>query len=65
MGTNLTVHHGVTNIVSKASECLGILAVVEEMRDVATICQWLQVPKDLVQFPGNPTSGPNVNHYNV
>ena len=62
MGTNLIVHHGVANIVSQASQCLGILDVVEETRDITTLCQWFQVPEDLVQCPGNQTSEPNVNH---
>ena len=61
MGTNLIVHHRVTNIFSQTGQCLGILDVVEETRDFTPLLQRFQIPKNLVQFPGHPVSGLDLN----
>ena len=61
LGTNLVIHHGVTNVVGQARQYIRILDVVEETRDFASLRQRLQIDESLVQFSTDLTSGLNVN----
>jgi hypothetical protein len=56
MGTNLVIHHGVTNILSQSGQYLRILDVVEESSGSAPLCQRFQISKSIFQLPGNANS---------
>ena len=58
--TNLVIHHGVTNVFSQAGQRLGILDIIEEARDFAPFRQQFQISENLVELPGDSTSGSNV-----
>ena len=58
--TNLVIHHDVANVVSQAGQCLGILDIIEESRDFTPFRQQFQILEDLFEFPGDTTSGSNL-----
>jgi len=49
--TNLVVHHGVTDILDQATKFVHILGAVQEPCDFASLCKWVDVLKNIVQFP--------------
>jgi len=49
--TNLIFHHGVTDIVDQAVKLAHILCAVQEPCDLASLFQWDEVLKDIIQFP--------------
>ena len=51
--TNLVIHHGITNVVSHAGQCLGILDIIKETRDFAPFRQQFQILENLFEFPGD------------
>ena len=58
--TNLVIHHGVANVFSQTGQRLGILDIIEESCDFAPFRQQFQISDNLVEFPGDPTSGSNL-----
>ena len=52
LGTNLIIHHGITDILNQASELVYILSAVQESCDLASLFQWGEGLKDIIQFPG-------------
>jgi hypothetical protein len=49
--TNLIIHHGVADIFDHAAKPIHILGAVQEPCDFASLCQWDEVFKDILQFP--------------
>jgi len=49
--TNLVVHHGVADILDQAAKFVYILGAVQEPCDFAPLCKWVDVLKNIVQFP--------------
>ena len=54
MGTNLIVHHGITDILSHPSELIYVLGAVQEPRDLASLLQRNEVSENAIQFPNKP-----------
>jgi hypothetical protein len=52
--TNLVIHHGVTDIFRHVAKLIRILGAVQEPRDIASLCQWGEVLKNVIEFPNNP-----------
>lgn len=50
LGTNLILHHGVTDILNNPVELIHILCAVYESRDPISLCQRLEFFEDTVQF---------------
>ena len=67
LSTNLVIHHGITDILSQATEFIHILSAVQEPCDPASLFQWGEVLKDLLQFPSRPCVSvtPNLGEYGV
>jgi len=56
--TNLVVHHGVTDILDQAAKFVHVLGAVQEPCDFASLCKWVDILKNIVQFPSKlHTSG--------
>ena len=51
METNLIIHHGIMDILNKASKLAYILSAVQESCDLASLYQWGEGLKDIIQFP--------------
>ena len=51
LGTNLVIHHGVTDIVSQAAKLLHILSTVQELCDPSLLLQWDELLKNIIQSP--------------
>ena len=49
--THLIIHHGVANVLDQATEVIHIAGAVEEPCDLASLFQWGQVLKNLIEFP--------------
>jgi len=49
--TNLVIHHGVTDILDQAAKFVHILGAVQEPCDFASLCKWVDLLKNIVQFP--------------
>ena len=49
--TNLIIHHGITDILNQATELVHILSAVQELCDPASLLQWDEGLKDIIQFP--------------
>jgi len=47
-GTNLIVHHGITDILCQACKPIHILHAILESRDLSPFCQWDKVPENIV-----------------
>ena len=50
--TNLIIHHGIPDILHQASKLIHIGGTVQEPCDFASLLQWDEVLKNIVQFPG-------------
>ena len=58
-GTNLIIHHGITNILGQTGQRVGILDVVEESYDFALLFQHLEIFEGRLQFAENGLSVSN------
>ena len=54
LGTNLIIHHSITDILGHASELNYVIGAVQEPRDLASLCQWDEVSENVIQFPSKP-----------
>ena len=59
-GANLIVHECVANIFHQYVEPLGILGVVEEIREIASSFYRVHSPANLFQFPRNPPASDSI-----
>ena len=50
--TNLIIHHGIADILDQAGKLIHIGGAVQEPCDLASLLQWDEVLKNIVQFPG-------------
>ena len=53
LGTNLVIHHGVTDILDQVAKLIHILGAVQELCDLASLCKWGEGLDNTIQFPGN------------
>ena len=51
LGTNLVVHHCVTNVLDRAAELVRVLGAVQEPGDFASLFQRSELSKNIIQFP--------------
>ena len=54
LGTNLIIHHGIVDILNQASKLVYILSAVQELGNFASLFQWGEGSKDIIQFPNRP-----------
>jgi len=52
--TNLIIQHGITDFVDQATESIRILIAVQELRGLASFCEWDEVLENIIQLSGNP-----------
>jgi len=50
-GTNLIIHHGITDILDQAAKPFHIFGAVQEPCDLASPFQWGELLKNTIQFP--------------
>jgi len=48
--TNLVIHHGIADILDQASKLIHIIGAVQEPCNFASLLQWDEVLKNVVQF---------------
>jgi len=51
MGTNLILHHGITDVLDHVAELIDIVGAIQEPCDLASLCQRDEVLKDIIQLP--------------
>ena len=56
LGTNLIVHHGIADILSRAGELICVLGVVQEPHDLASLYEWEETSENIIQFPGRSST---------
>ena len=54
--TNLILHHGISDILNKATEFFHILSIFQELCDCALLCQWGKGLEDMIQFPDSSSN---------
>ena len=50
---NLIVHHGIADILGQVTKLIHIIGAVQEPRDLASLFQWDELSKNIIQFPRN------------
>ena len=50
-GTNLIIHHGITDVLNQAAKFVHIPGAIQKPRDLASLLQWDELLKNIFQFP--------------
>jgi len=48
--TNLVLYHGITDVLNHPAELIHILGALQELYNLALLCQWHEVFEDVVEF---------------
>jgi len=52
-GTNLIIHHGLTQVFDQTAKPIHILGAVKVAGDLSSLCQWGEVFEKAIQIPAN------------
>ena len=50
-GANLIIHHGTADVLNHAAKFVHIPGAIQEPRDLASLFQWDELLKNVLQFP--------------